>query len=46
MANTYTQLNTHIVFAVKGRENLLPSKIGSEFFEISFDEHYIFDFYD
>lgn len=27
MANTYTQLNMHVVFSVKGRENMLPAKI-------------------
>lgn len=32
MANTYTQLNIHVVFAVKGRENILPSKIHPELF--------------
>ncbi|WP_368086212.1 hypothetical protein [Polaribacter sp. Hel_I_88] len=26
MANTYTQLYFHIVFAVKGRDNLITSK--------------------
>jgi REP element-mobilizing transposase RayT len=33
MANTYTQLNTHVVFAVKGRDNILPSKIRPELFK-------------
>jgi REP element-mobilizing transposase RayT len=33
MANTYTQLNTHVVFAVKGRENALTSKIRPEVFK-------------
>jgi len=33
MANTYTQLNTHVVFAVKGRENILPAKIRLELFK-------------
>jgi putative transposase len=33
MANTYTQLNTHVVFAVKGRENILPSKMRPELFK-------------
>ena len=33
MANTYTQLNTHVVFAVKGRDNILPSKIRHELFK-------------
>jgi putative transposase len=32
MANTYTQLNTHAVFSVKGRENLLSEKIRNELF--------------
>lgn len=32
MANTYTQLNTHVVFAVKGRENALSSKIRPDVF--------------
>ena len=33
MANTYTQLNTHVVIAVKGRDNILPSKIRPELFK-------------
>jgi REP element-mobilizing transposase RayT len=33
MANTYTQLNTHVVFAAKGRDNFLPSKIRPELFK-------------
>jgi REP element-mobilizing transposase RayT len=33
MANTYTQLNTHVVFAVKGRENILPSTMRLELFK-------------
>jgi len=32
MANTYTQLNIHGVFSVKGRENTLSSAIRSELF--------------
>jgi REP element-mobilizing transposase RayT len=32
MANTYTQLNIHAVFAVKGRENLLRDDFRSELF--------------
>ena len=32
MANTYTQLNIHVVFAVKGRENLMPSEIRPDLF--------------
>lgn len=27
MANTFTQLNMHVIFSVKGRENILPVKI-------------------
>lgn len=30
MANTYTQINVHIVFAVKGRENLIKSSFREE----------------
>jgi REP element-mobilizing transposase RayT len=33
MANTYTQLSTHVVFAVKGRENILPSDKRPEIFK-------------
>ena len=33
MANTYTQLNMHVVFAVKGRENILPAKLRPELFK-------------
>jgi putative transposase len=33
MANTYTQLNMHVVFSVKGRENILPAKIRPEIFK-------------
>jgi len=33
MANTYTQLNMHVVFSVKGKENILPAKIRSEIFK-------------
>ncbi|HNW97396.1 MAG TPA: IS200/IS605 family transposase [Bacteroidales bacterium] len=32
MANTYTQLNMHVVFAVKGRENLLMNTFRDELF--------------
>ena len=32
MANTYTQLNIHAVFSVKGRENTLSSKIRPDLF--------------
>ena len=30
MANTYTQLYTHIVFTVKGRQNIIPKKYKEE----------------
>jgi putative transposase len=33
MANTYTQLNIHVVFSVKGRENILPDKKRPEIFK-------------
>lgn len=33
MANTYTQLNTHVIFAVRGRGNILPSKMRPELFK-------------
>jgi len=33
MANIYSHLNTHVVFAVKGRENILPSKMRPELFK-------------
>jgi putative transposase len=33
LANTYSQLNIHVIFSVKGRENLLPSKIRPEIFK-------------
>lgn len=33
MANTYTQLNIHVVFAVKGRENVLNEKFRVRLFE-------------
>jgi putative transposase len=32
MANTYTQLNVHTVFSVKGRENALSSKMRPDLF--------------
>jgi REP element-mobilizing transposase RayT len=32
MANTYTQLNVHAVFSVKGRENTLSSKMRPDLF--------------
>ena len=30
MANTYSQLNIHCVFAVKGRENIITSNFSKE----------------
>ena len=33
MANTYTQLNMHVVFSVKGRENILPVGFRPELFK-------------
>lgn len=33
MANTYSQLNIHAVFTVKGRENLLKESIRTRLFE-------------
>ncbi len=33
MANTYTQINIHAVFAVKGRENLLTKNFRSDLFK-------------
>lgn len=33
MANTYTQINIHVIFAVKERENLLPSKLRPKLFK-------------
>ena len=33
MANTYTQLNIHVVFAVKGRENILTAAVRPELFK-------------
>ena len=33
MANTYTQLNIHAVFAVKGRKNLLTKEFRSDLFK-------------
>ncbi len=33
MANTYTQFNIHIVFAVRGREHLLVKEIRDRIFE-------------
>ena len=33
MANTYTQLNVHAIFAVKGRENLLTTNFRTNVFE-------------
>jgi len=33
MANTYTQITIHIIFAVKGRENFIKSAFKEEFFK-------------
>lgn len=33
MANTYTQIHIHIVFAVKGRQSLLPKKHKEELYK-------------
>jgi REP element-mobilizing transposase RayT len=33
MANTYTQINMHVVFSVKGRESILPLKKQAEIFK-------------
>ncbi|MFP4042209.1 MAG: IS200/IS605 family transposase [Bacteroidales bacterium] len=33
MANTYTQLNIHTVFSVKGRENIIPGKQREELYK-------------
>ena len=33
MANTYTQINIHAVFAVKGKENILKKEIRKRIFE-------------
>ena len=33
MANTYTQINIHLVFAVLGRENIIKSDFSSRLFE-------------
>lgn len=33
MANTYSQLNIHAVFAVKGRENVLKKDVRNRIFE-------------
>ena len=33
MANTYTQINIHAVFAVKGRENVISEKFSDELFK-------------
>ena len=33
MANTYTQLNIHVVFAVKGRDNILTAAVRPELFK-------------
>src|SRR6056297_3425838 len=33
MANTYTQINIHAIFSVKGRENIIPKKYNEELFK-------------
>ncbi len=33
MANTFTQVNIHAVFAAKGRENVITEKFRSELFQ-------------
>ncbi len=33
MANTYTQLNHHVIFAVKGRENIITPNFRDKLFE-------------
>ncbi len=33
MANTYTQINMHVIFSVNGRENILNKKIRNELFK-------------
>jgi putative transposase len=33
MANTYTQLNMHVVFAIKGRENILLNNYRNDLFK-------------
>ncbi|MBK8808081.1 MAG: IS200/IS605 family transposase [Bacteroidales bacterium] len=33
MANTYTQINIHAIFAVKGRENVITEKFRDELFK-------------
>ena len=33
MANTYTQINIHVIFAVKGRKNLITDKFKDELFK-------------
>ena len=33
MANTYTQINMHVVFSVKGRENILHAKLRPKLFK-------------
>ena len=49
MANTYTQIYIHVVFAVQGRYNLLKKGNKEEYlemlkkFNIEYDEKYLFD---
>ena len=33
MANTYTQMNVHAVFAVKGRENIITKNFRDELYK-------------
>ncbi len=33
MANTYTQINLHAVFSVKGKENIIPATIRPDVFK-------------
>ncbi len=49
MANTYTQIDIHIVFAVQGRQNLIPKSHKEEYlnmskkFQVEYDEKYLFE---
>ena len=36
MANTYTQIYIHVVFAVEGRHNLIPPEHNGEFGDTPF----------
>ena len=48
----FTQLLTHLVFAVKYRDRLLKKEIREEYieflkkFKIEYDERYLFDFFE